>query len=79
MFVYISLLDGLRCRSKRKTKNGENSLVFSGKSHGCHFDIMKKLHSNKRFSHFFSKSAILPQKILKTVRVVICMYRHYFK
>ena len=41
MFVYISLLDGLRCRSKRKTKNGENSLVFSGKSHGCHFDIMK--------------------------------------
>ena len=42
MFVYISLLDGLRCRSKRKTKNGENSLVCSGKSHGCHFDIMKK-------------------------------------
>ena len=32
MFVYISLLDGLRCRSKRKTKNGENSLVFSGKN-----------------------------------------------
>ena len=23
MFVYISVLDGLGCRSKRKTKNGE--------------------------------------------------------
>ena len=48
MFVYISLLDGLRCRSKRKTENGENSLVFSGKSHSCHFDTMKKRHNYKK-------------------------------